>query len=315
MGNLIKKPSELEAKQTISALIYGQAGVGKTTIGCSAPNPVLFDYDGGVTRINGAHQVPTVQIHSWEDTQQALDEIREELPETRSIVIDTAGKMLDYMSDYIIRDDSRMGNRDGSLTLKGYGRRKQMFIDFLRQMAVSGLNVIFIAHEREEKQGDLTMKRPEVGSAGNFSDLIKEMDLVGYMQMVGKNRTLCWTPTETYYAKNTCALPAEDKIPVVVNAEGLAEGNNDYFTKVLARYAERQAAARKTTNEYEQLLDAVDDALLGVKTPEELNKVVEAIKSRQPIYNSRLVTAQKVADKAKELGFKLDKVAGCYVAA
>ena len=29
---------------------------------------------------------------------------------------------------------------------------------------------------------------------------------------------------------------------------------------------------------------------------------------------SRLVTAQKVADKAKELGFKLDKVAGCYVA-
>ena len=72
---LIKKPSEIAPKGTISVLVYGEPGIGKTTIACSAPNPVLFDYDGGVQRINGAHQVPTLQPQSWEDTNAAIEEI------------------------------------------------------------------------------------------------------------------------------------------------------------------------------------------------------------------------------------------------
>ena len=62
---LIKKPNELTVKTTLSALIYGQPGMGKTTLALSAPNPVLFDYDGGIHRVNAAHRVPTVQITSW----------------------------------------------------------------------------------------------------------------------------------------------------------------------------------------------------------------------------------------------------------
>ena len=82
---IIKKPSEIEPKATISILIYGQPGLGKTTLGCSAPSPVLFDYDGGVQRVNAAHQVPTVQIRSWEDTITAMNEIREE--ESAGIIV------------------------------------------------------------------------------------------------------------------------------------------------------------------------------------------------------------------------------------
>lgn len=314
-STLIRKPSELEAKQTISALIYGQAGVGKTTLGCSAPAPVLFDYDGGVNRINGAHQCITLQVRSWEDTQNALREVREQFPDTRTIVIDTVGKMLDYIGDSIIRNDSRMGDRNGSLTLKGYGVRKTIFSDFLKQLAISGYNVIFLAHEKEEKQGDLTVKRPECGSAGNFNDLVREMDLVGYMQMVGKFRTLCWAPTEQFYAKNTCYLPAEDRLPLVVDENGTASGNNDYLARVIDRYRTMQEEKRKTTAAYEELLGEIDLMLAAVSSADALTETMEAIKAKAPIYNSRLVAAQKIAGRAKALGFVYDKENGKYVAA
>ena len=42
--SLIKKPNELTVKTTLSALIYGQPGMGKTTLALSAPNPVPVSY-------------------------------------------------------------------------------------------------------------------------------------------------------------------------------------------------------------------------------------------------------------------------------
>ena len=47
--SLFKKPSELEFVTTIMMLVYGQPGIGKSTMALSAPNPVLFDFDGGVS--------------------------------------------------------------------------------------------------------------------------------------------------------------------------------------------------------------------------------------------------------------------------
>ena len=44
---LIKKPNELTVKNALSALIYGQPGMGKTTLALSSPQPLLLDFDGG----------------------------------------------------------------------------------------------------------------------------------------------------------------------------------------------------------------------------------------------------------------------------
>lgn len=48
-----------------------------------------------------------------------------------------------------------------------------------------GKSVIFVAHEREEKVGDEKQIRPEIGGS-SAGDLIKELDLVGYMEAIGK---------------------------------------------------------------------------------------------------------------------------------
>lgn len=304
---LIKKPSEIEIKQTLSALIYGQPGIGKTTLGCSAPNAVLFDYDGGVQRINGAHQVPTVQIKEWDETNEALKEIEEEMPECQTIVIDTVGKMLDFMSANIIKNDPKMSMRDGSLSLKGYGVRKTMFVNFLKRVSSMGKNVIFIAHEKEEKRGEETVKRPEVGGS-SANDLVKELDLVGYMQAIGKDRTITFDPNESYYAKNTCSLPSIIKIPVVVDEKGVAKGDNNFFSSIIETYKEAQENNKNATSEYEDLMDLIRGYIEDANDLEAINELVEKLPTMQHVFNSKMLASKLLNDKAVKLGLKFNKL-------
>lgn len=307
---IIKRPSELNVKATLSVLIYGQPGIGKTTLGVSAPDAVLFDYDGGVQRINGAHQVATLQPTSWEDTNEALQEIAQEMPEIKTIVIDTVGKMLDYMSAYIIRTDPKMAMRDGSLSLKGYGVRKTMFVNFIKQLALMGKNVIFIAHEREERRGEETFKRPEIGGS-SANDLIKELDLVGYMYAVGKERIITFDPAEYYYAKNTCNLPASIKLPVVVDETGKAS-QNVAMANIVKSYEAAQVKRQAMTAEYEQVLGIIAETMTFAKDADSLNEAMAKVFSLEQIYDSFLKAQKAVAAKGKELGLTYNKIAKRY---
>ena len=46
--SLIKKSNELVIPTTVKMMIYGQAGMGKSTVALSAPKPLLLDFDNGV---------------------------------------------------------------------------------------------------------------------------------------------------------------------------------------------------------------------------------------------------------------------------
>ena len=307
---LIKKPSELSVKGTLSVLIYGQPGIGKTTFGVSAPDAVLFDYDGGVQRINGAHQVPTLQPTSWEDTNAALKEIAEEMPEVKTIVIDTVGKMLDFMSAYIIKTDPKMGMRDGSLSLKGYGVRKTMFVNFIKSLALMGKNVVFIAHEREDKRNETIIKRPEIGGSSQ-GDLIKELDLVGYMSAYGKDRVISFDPHEEYYAKNTCNLPAAIKIPVVVDEQGNGT-SNVAFANIVKSYKAAQEKRQEQTAEYEALLDVITGKVDAAVDAASLNEAMREVFGYEHIYDSLLRAQKAVARKGAELKVVYNKSKKCY---
>lgn len=328
MANIIRKPSEIEAKDTLAMLIYGQPGIGKTTLGVSAPNPLLIDFDGGVNRINAAHYVNTVQPTSWEDMNAALEEMfkREQSGELHfdSIVIDTVGKMLDYMGNYIVAQDSRLGQRDGSLNLKGYGARKTLFADSIKRWLTLGKSVIFIAHEREEKQGDYTVKRPEVGSASNAGDLMKELDLVGYVQMIGKQRTIFFSPQEAFFAKNTCNLPEAVKISTILDeagnpltgtdAKGHDLGANDYLTRLIGYYKAQQQKKNVAFQEYEKLLQSINKAAGEASDAEALNGLVDTVESPtlQHYFNSKLVCYQVLDRRAAALGLKRNPMTKRY---
>ena len=96
---LIKKSAELTIPQTVKMMIYGQAGMGKTTLALSTPKPLLLDFDNGVKRVNMSNLdgVDIVQVTSWKDVQEVL---QEDLSSYQTIVIDTIGKMMDFIISY-----------------------------------------------------------------------------------------------------------------------------------------------------------------------------------------------------------------------
>lgn len=312
--SMFKKPSELAYNSTIKALVYGQPGLGKSTLALSTPNPVLFDFDGGIQRVNGAFQCPTLQVQNWNEVLQALQELESQSNDFMTIVIDTAGKMLDYMSTYIIQQDNRLGKRDGSLTLQGFGARKIMFINFLKRVSMMGKHVIFVAHEREEKDGDIRIVRPEIGGS-SAGDLIKELDLVGYMQAIGNKRTISWTPQEKFYAKNTCNLPPMQEIPVIIDAQGKIIGHNDFMSNIFENYDSYLKQESNTRKEYDELISEIEGEVACISDAEQANSYVLSMKDKKQIWDSNAHAKSLITDRCKELGLKFNKNTKKYEAA
>ena len=327
MSSLFKKPADLNVSQNVKALIYGQPGVGKSSVALSAPQPVLLDFDGGVQRVNGAFQVPTLQVENWAQVNEALAEIEANGIPCKTIVIDTAGKMLDYMSAAIIKDSPKYGKTDGSLTLQGYGVRKSMFINFLKRVAIMGKHLVFVAHEREEKEGEKKVIRPEIGGS-SAGDLIKELDLVGYMQsfsyeavkdgkhVIVAERTVSWSPTEKFYGKNTCNLPAVHAVATNIDENGNIIGDNNFLTLVFAQYEDNLKNTANTRAKYDKLLDSFTKGIEAVKDADSANEVFGKIENYNGhVWDSKVRTEKLLEAKAQTLKLKFDAINQKYEAA
>jgi hypothetical protein len=300
--SIIRKPFELVVQSNIKALIYGQPGIGKTTAALSAPSPLLLDFDGGVHRIAPVHQTDTVQITKWEDVQEVM---KEDLSAYRTIVIDTAGKMLDYMSAYIIRQDPKAGKKDGSLALQGYGTRKSMFINFLKQVSVMGKHVIFVAHDREEKNGDDRIIRPEIGGS-SAGDLIKELDLVGYMEASGKKRTISFDPCEKFYGKNTCRLESVIEIPDAKDKQ------NTFFQQIVTTYQSALEDRKQTAGEYNALIELIGENIDRVADSKTASEFITWSTSIIHIWDSKHLAAIRLNEKCASLNLKYNPKSKAY---
>lgn len=295
--SLIKKPFELSVNASVKVLLYGQPGIGKTTLALSAPSPLLLDFDGGVHRVNPQHQTDTVQISSWQD---CIDVLKEDLRNYKTLVIDTAGKMLDYMNVYIISNDPKMGKKDGSLALQGYGARKTMFVNFLKQVSIMGKHIIFVAHDKEEKNGDDKIIRPEIGGS-SAGDLIKELDLVGYMEANGKKRTVSFDPCEKFYGKNSCGLEAIIELP------DLSKSANALMTTIVDQYKRGLETRKEIGVKYNELIEQMHSIIAGIKDADGCNEFASTIGATTHIWDSKLQAGLALNAKSKELGLILSK--------
>lgn len=295
--SLIKKPSELNVQTKIKALIYGQAGMGKTTLALSSDKPLLLDFDGGVHRINYGHQVPTVQISKWEDCEEVL---KEDLTEFKTLVIDTGGKMLDYMGEYIIRKNPKMGKSNGALTLQGFGERKGMFRQFCKTAMLMDKHLVFIAHRDTQKNGEEIRYIPMFGGS-SYDDLVTDLDLVGYLEANGKKRVLTFDPSDHNDGKNTCNLPATMELPLVVDQAGNALANTFLVDRVINPYIANLEKRKADGQKFDEVMREIKLAIEGIHDAETANEFIANIDVYEHTGSSKAVTKQLLTAKAKSL--------------
>lgn len=212
-------------------LVYGTAGVGKTTFAAQAPNPVFIQTEDGAGTLE-INSFPVVS--TFEEFMQCLSALYNE-HHYDSVVVDS----LDHLEPLIwkrVCEDNSVEN----IEKLGYGKGYVMALDYWREAmaALNGLRdqksmaIILIAHHQIRKHSDPELEqidRYEIKLHQKASGLVQEsVDAVLFAKHkvatkteqlgFGNTRTrgistgqrvLATIETPAFLAKNRYGMPAE----------------------------------------------------------------------------------------------------------
>lgn len=193
MPIIIKRTTELEAPRLI-ACVYGQGGVGKSTLAATAPGPVFIDAEDG-TKAFAARgiDVPVARVRSWDEVGEAFKAVKDDAS-CQTIVIDPVDRFLDLLIDKV--------RNGGEMNLKKFGEVKDRMRRFIWAAKESGKHVVFVAHEAMDRDDDAQIRKPML-HVNLSAELINLCDVVGHLRVdaAGK-RSLRVQPEPKYQAKD-----------------------------------------------------------------------------------------------------------------
>lgn len=285
---MIKKPCEIsQTKKKIRILLAGFPGIGKSTLALSAPKPLHIDVDRGVDRVEVQYRKDVTQPETYEEL---LQDLNSDLSEYETLVFDTGGKLLDLMKPYVIKKDSKNGQKDGqTLSIKGYGAVGKEF-NRLMDYAFYTLNknVVVIFHAKEDKDGEATKLRILV--EGSTKDNVwQPMDLGGFIEMYNGKRFIGFDNCERYYAKGTHGI----KGLIELTDLGNPNNQNNFLTKLFEQVNEN---IQKESEFYESQKKAYEQVMNDVKP-----KIDEMIEENVPEIMTLIKNTEHVLTSEKEL--------------
>jgi hypothetical protein len=276
---------------TIILTYYSPPGIGKTSLAFTAADPLLLDTDQGAYR--SAFRKDSVPARSWGDVAGIT---AEDVAPYKTLILDTAGRALDLLAADIIAGNPKLG-RGGALTLQGYGELKSRFAAYLSLMRSFGLDIVLIAHSDEKQQGDDMIERIDMQGSSK-QEVYKSSDAMARLGVVGGQRVLTFSPTETRFGKDPAGIGS-------VNVPHLSAAPNFLATVIhsikasLNELSEEQQKAAEEGAEWAAKVFAAE-------TPEDFTALIaEAGASAD---NKRTLH-----DVATSKGFKYDKAEGGYV--
>lgn len=305
--SLIKKANELEIPLTVKMMLYGQAGMFKTTTALSAPKPLLLDFDNGVKRVSLDHLngVDILPVKSWNDVNEVL---KENLDAYQTIVVDTIGKMMDYIILY------KCGLKQPAI--RDWSGINAEFSGFVRNLSSLNKNIIFVAHRDTRKEGDETVFIPALREK-SYNSIVTELDLLGYMEAKSENGkircTVTFDPTNRNDGKNTCSLPSIMEIPTILDAQGNPTGKNIFITdRVLNPYFSMLRKKKEEREKYDNLVTEIQEAIELITDAQSANEFISRIDEFNHVGSSKAMAAQLIANKAKNLNLVLNKETKSY---
>ena len=308
--SLIRKSNELQIQTTVKMMIYGQAGMGKTTLALSAPKPLLLDFDNGVKRVNENHlndSVGIVQVTCWQDV---LNVLNEDLSDYQTIVVDTVGKMMDFIITF------KCGQKQPKV--QDWTAINTEFKNFVDKLSGLGKHIIFVAH-RDTRKGakDDTVYIPALREK-NYNSIVTELDLLGYLEMKNEQgyvkRSITFDPTDVNDGKNTCMLPGVMFLQTILDKNGKPTGANDFIEKqIIAKYQQMIGNKQAKVDEYNKALAEIEESISTITDAGGANHFLQHIGEYSGFGNSLIMKARDLfGKKVKALGLVYNKESKQY---
>lgn len=306
---MIQDPAKMvTTAKKIRMLIAGYPGIGKSTLALSAPRPLHIDCDFGVDRVEPQYRKPFIQPGSY---AEILEDLRpENLTNFDTLVFDTGGKLITLMSQWAILQNPKYGQSDGSLSLKGYGFVGREFVRLMDYCFYTlKKHIVIVFHATEEKDGDNTRLRIKVeGQTKN--NVWEPMDLGGFVEMSGRNRTIGFSNCERYFAKGTRGIHGIYTIP------DLSTGKNDFLTKLFDAYNQSSQQeiddAAAVEEKYNIAMINGRAIISKVVDAETANKAIESMAKLDHALTSKAEINDEWKAKIKSLGLMYDKARKQY---
>lgn len=285
----IIKKTDVFPKRPVIIVIYGTPGVGKTSLFNTSKNPILLDCDRGADR--SINRQDTIVANSWKEVLQDEGEIKN----YSTLGIDTAKATLDdFLMTHVIEQDYKLKTNK----LKAYGAIGDEFKLFVNRRRNEGVDIVVIAHAKEDKDGDIIKLSPDV--TGQSKDLLLRIaDQVGFLTMVNNKRTLTFEPTDKTVGKNVAKLPTME----------IPDDTDPAFDTFMAEIIEKvkESIQRQTEDQKEALnkIRELSEAIALMEEAEQANAISEDILTLTKMQQAG-IKAQFMA-RIKEVGIKYDK--------
>lgn len=297
---IVKKSESLPPRPVI-ILIYGDPGVGKTSLNNTASNPLLLDFDRGSDRAYN-RQDTLVITNGWEEIDN--EEQAGSFSNYSLITIDTAKACLDdFLMEYVIKQDGRLRTNK----LKAYGAIGDEFKLFINKRRAGGVDILIIAHSKIDKDGDNTKIAPDV-TGGSLALLLRIADQVGYMFMQNNKRVIEFNPTDRTVGKNVAGLPTL-AVPDKTDTGYKGFVDREIIEKVkeaLAKMTDDQRKALEVIENWQAEIDAVPAEDVALKA---INSKVAEIAEE----HIKLQIRKYLSGRVKAIGMKWDKDKGLFV--
>jgi len=317
---MIQHGYELDfSKQTFGVILYGAPGIGKTTLALSDGNngadTLLIDLEHGIGRTNPIHRLNASVLSAATYEEVLADLNTPEAAAAKTIVIDTAGSLVDYLKDWAFRTKQDARTKAGTFNgLKGFGYVKSELESFVNKIkTVMNKNVVFIFHcdEKADKDGNPIQR---LRCEGSFRNTVwTGIDFGAYIQMIGNKRVACFSPEDEFFAKGCHGISGHVEIPMLKD-----DVKNDFLQKLFdsarANMAQENEGVAEQITAYKGAMEAAKGMVEGVTDADTANACMKALLNLNHSLTSKTECAKLLNDKCKTLGLNFNKAEGAYVA-
>jgi len=293
---MLIKRSESFPERPVIITLYGTPGVGKTSVACTAENPILVDCDRGADR--SCYRADTIIAQKWAD----VIEQDKEFAKYGTCILDTAKAILDdYLMVYVVEKDYKLKTNK----LKAYGAIGDEFKAFTNCRRAESSDIVVIAHAKEEKDGDVTKFSPDI--TGQSKDLILRIsDQVGYFTMVNNKRVICFDPTDRTIGKNVARIE-----PIEVPNEK-DPAFKTFMAEIIAKV---KSSIRQQSEEQIEAQKAMDELQLTISTCENSDDLMLVVEICKGLPTHQQAGARKLLNaKVLALGLKYDEATTSFIA-